>query len=281
MENNVLFSKAVCFAADKHKIQVRRDSSPYILHPLKVAEIVRQAGFDTRYQIVALLHDTLEDTDATEEEIRFFGDDIYEAVNLLTRPDDMDEAEYINKILDNHIAAVVKAADKMHNMYEASLCEDKPWAIGYIEKSKKYYRGKFNRCVDNSIQDAYYVALSRIPKPTEFSFKKDDMKLFKDIEREIYERDLATYNESEWPVRVDGAIYYKTEFANSFLYEENGQFYALRRFGWEKLDYNPIFTAKTPEEEYPLSSVREFEEFIVKEKQSRKYLWDFVNIEKL
>ena len=281
MENSVLFSGAVCFAADKHKTQVRRDGSPYILHPIKVAEIVRQAGYDIKYQIAALLHDTLEDTDATEEEIRFFGDDVYEAVSLLTRPDDICEEEYINKILDNRIATVVKAADKMHNMYEAGLCEDKQWAIGYIKKSQKYYLGKFNRCVDDSIRHAYYMALSAGLKPTEFSFKKDDMKLFKDIEKEKYEIDLASYNESEWPTRVDDAIYYKMEFANSFLYEENGQFYALCRFGWKKLDYNPIFSAKTPEEEYPLSSVSEFEAFISGEKQSRKYFWDFVNIEKL
>lgn len=281
MENSVLFSKALCFAADKHKTQVRRDGSPYILHPIKVAEIVRESGYDTRYQIAALLHDTLEDTDATEEEIKAFGDDIYEAVCLLTRPDNIDENEYINKILDNHISAIVKAADKMHNMYEASLCEDKQWAAQYIKKSKKYYFGKFNKCVNDSILDACYMASLRNSKPPKFSFEKDNMKLFKDIQKEIYERDLLSYNENEWPVRIDNARYYKIEFANTFLYEEKGQFYALRRFGWEKLNENPIFKSKTPEEEYPVSSVIEFEAFIAKEKQNRQYLRDFVNIEKL
>ena len=124
MTEQELFAKAVAFAAEKHKSQTRRDGSPYIYHPLKVAEILKDAGYDIHYQIAAVLHDTLEDTDATEEEIRAFGEDVLEAVRLVTRPAGMDEEQYVEAILDNRMASVVKNADKIHNMQDVILCED-------------------------------------------------------------------------------------------------------------------------------------------------------------
>lgn len=155
MKASVLFSQALAFAAEKHKKQTRRDKiTPYIYHPIRVAELVRDAGYGVRYQVVALLHDVLEDTKTTDEEIMVFGEDIYEAVKLLTRPDGMDEEEYLRKILANPMAAIVKAADKIHNMQEASVCEDREWAQRYVAKSKKYYYGKFNQAVDDAIYKA-------------------------------------------------------------------------------------------------------------------------------
>ena len=83
MKASVLFSQALAFAAEKHKRQTRRDKiTPYIYHPIRVAELVRDAGYGVRYQVVALLHDVLEDTKTTDEEIMAFGEDIYEAVKL-------------------------------------------------------------------------------------------------------------------------------------------------------------------------------------------------------
>ena len=155
MKASVLFSQALVLAAEKHKKQTRRDKiTPYIYHPIQVAELVKAAGWGVRYQVVALLHDVLEDTKTSDEEIKIFGEDIYEAVKLLTRPKDMDEEEYVRRILANPMAAIVKAADKIHNMQEAALCEDKDWAQRYIAKSKKYYYGKFNQAVDDAIYKA-------------------------------------------------------------------------------------------------------------------------------
>ena len=69
MDEKERYQKAEAFATEKHKGQFRIGGEPYIMHPLAVAEIVRNQGYGMDYQITALFHDLLEDTDATEEEI--------------------------------------------------------------------------------------------------------------------------------------------------------------------------------------------------------------------
>lgn len=154
MNDMELFAKAVAFAAEKHKRQVRRDGTPYIYHPLKVAEILKDTGFELKFQMAAVLHDVLEDTDATEEDLRVFGKEVLEAVKLVTRLPDAKEEEYIAAILQNRIAAVVKNADKIHNMMDVGNCGDVVWGRKYVEKVKKYYKGKFSPELDAAIQKA-------------------------------------------------------------------------------------------------------------------------------
>ena len=60
-----LIDKAVDYANDKHKLQKRKDGSPYIIHPLAVAQIVAEMGLDQDAVLGALLHDCIEDTDAS------------------------------------------------------------------------------------------------------------------------------------------------------------------------------------------------------------------------
>ena len=74
------------FAAEKHKGQTRIGGDPYISHPMAVAQIIKEQGYGTDYQIAALFHDLLEDTDASEDEIRQLGgSEVLEAVRLLTK----------------------------------------------------------------------------------------------------------------------------------------------------------------------------------------------------
>ena len=108
---------AITLASKRHEGQVRRNGTPYIYHPLTVAKMVAQAGYDEKYVITAVLHDILEDTDTTEDEIEeLFGRDILAALLLVTRPEGMPEDEYVKGILKNDIASVVKNADKIHNL---------------------------------------------------------------------------------------------------------------------------------------------------------------------
>ena len=153
---------AVILASRKHEGQERKDGTPYIYHPLMTARMVAEAGYDERYIITALLHDVLEDTDTTEDEIRdMFGEEILEALRLVTRPPGMPEEEYVAGILKNDIAAAVKNADKIHNLHEllytlkdGEKTNGQTFAERYLEKSRKYYQGKFSKDLDLALDEA-------------------------------------------------------------------------------------------------------------------------------
>lgn len=181
MTENEMLAKAISLAAERHKDQRRRDGSPYIYHPIRVAELVKSAGFGIRYQCAALFHDLLEDTDTTEEEIRVFGEDILEAVKLLTRPEGADEAEYVAAILQNHMAAAVKAADKLNNLWDCVFCPDKPWARKYVTKSRKYYYKLFSPAVDDALDNVEeMLAVDQEWEQIIPCYTEDDMTLYMD-----------------------------------------------------------------------------------------------------
>ncbi|MBP3304678.1 MAG: bifunctional (p)ppGpp synthetase/guanosine-3',5'-bis(diphosphate) 3'-pyrophosphohydrolase, partial [Oscillospiraceae bacterium] len=123
-----LIEKAVDYARNKHKAQVRKDGSPYIIHPLAVAEIVVEMGLDTDAILGALLHDCIEDTDASHEDIeRLFGSsvaELVEGVTKLTRANfsstEQAQMENLRKMfmaMSKDIRVVlIKIADRLHNM---------------------------------------------------------------------------------------------------------------------------------------------------------------------
>ncbi len=101
----------LCFEA--HKNQVDKSGMPYVFHPFHVAEQMT----DEATTIVALLHDVVEDTDYTLEDLAAegFGKDLLEAVALMTHEDDVPYLDYVAKLKDNPIARAVKLADLAHN----------------------------------------------------------------------------------------------------------------------------------------------------------------------
>ena len=123
-----LIDRAVDYARNKHKEQTRKDGSPYIIHPLAVAEIVTEMGLDTDAILGALLHDCIEDTDASHDDIaKLFGDtvaELVEGVTKLTRADfsSTEEAQMENlrkmfMAMSKDIRVVlIKIADRLHNM---------------------------------------------------------------------------------------------------------------------------------------------------------------------
>ena len=123
-----LIDQAVEYANAKHKYQKRKDGSPYIIHPLAVAQIVTEMGLDSDAVLGALLHDCIEDTDASHEEIaRLFGDtvaELVEGVTKLTRANfstsEQAQMENLRKMfmaMSKDIRVVlIKIADRLHNM---------------------------------------------------------------------------------------------------------------------------------------------------------------------
>ena len=122
-----VIQRAYEYADEKHKNQLRKSGEPYIIHPLAVAEIVAEIGLDTDAIAAALLHDCLEDTDASFEEIsRLFGEtvaNLVEGVTKLTRVQystmEEQQMENLRKMfmaMSKDIRVIlIKIADRLHN----------------------------------------------------------------------------------------------------------------------------------------------------------------------
>ena len=122
-----LVERAYRYADEKHKNQLRKSGEPYIIHPLAVAEIVAEMGLDTDAIAAALLHDCLEDTDASFEELsRMFSQtiaELVEGVTKLTRVQystmEEQQMENLRKMfmaMSKDIRVIlIKIADRLHN----------------------------------------------------------------------------------------------------------------------------------------------------------------------
>ena len=130
---------ALAFAADKHKNQRRKDAdaSPYINHPIALANLLlNEAGVeDQRVLIAAVLHDTIEDTDTTEQElVKHFGKDVADIVLEVTDDKTLPKAERKQLQIEHaaHIsrrAKLVKLADKICNLRDITASPPADWSI--------------------------------------------------------------------------------------------------------------------------------------------------------
>ena len=118
MINTKLTKKAMIIAYNAHMNQFDRAGVPYIYHPIHLAE-----QMDTEIEcIVALLHDVVEDTDVTFEQLKKeFSGEVIEVLKLLTHDKNTDYMKYIMKLKKNHIAKKIKIADIKHNLDETRL----------------------------------------------------------------------------------------------------------------------------------------------------------------
>ena len=126
--DTALIEEAIRYAREKHKEQKRKDGSPYIIHPLAVAQIVAEMGLDTDAILGAILHDCIEDTDASHDDIASrFGEtaaELVEGVTKLTRANfsssEEQQMENLRKMfmaMSKDIRVVlIKIADRLHNM---------------------------------------------------------------------------------------------------------------------------------------------------------------------
>ena len=127
-KDRTIILQAIEYAENKHSAQKRKDGSPYIIHPLAVAEIIAEMGLDTDAILGALLHDCIEDTDASFEDIaRRFGTttaELVEGVTKLTRANfssseerQMENLRKMFMAMSKDIRVVlIKIADRLHNM---------------------------------------------------------------------------------------------------------------------------------------------------------------------
>lgn len=137
---------ALAFAAHKHRDQRRKDAvaSPYINHPIALANVLANEGDvdDERVLIAAVLHDTVEDTETTEQElIREFGQEIASIVLEVTDDQLLPTAErkrlqveYAGRI--SRQAKLVKLADKICNLRDIATSPPAGWSV---ERKREYF----------------------------------------------------------------------------------------------------------------------------------------------
>ena len=126
---------AMTIAYQAHHGQTDHGGMPYIFHPYHLAEQM----CDEYTTCAALLHDVVEDTDMTIEELaKVFPKEIIDAVALLTHDDDTDYFDYVTAIKANPIARAVKQADLIHNSNRARL-EISEFNLDMVQRYEKKY----------------------------------------------------------------------------------------------------------------------------------------------
>uniref|UniRef100_A0A182QXF8 Guanosine-3',5'-bis(diphosphate) 3'-pyrophosphohydrolase MESH1 n=1 Tax=Anopheles farauti TaxID=69004 RepID=A0A182QXF8_9DIPT len=140
-----IYTKCVNFAAIKHRNQRRldKDETPYINHPIGVAYILTEAGVtDLEVLQAAILHDTVEDTETSFEEIESeFGPTVRSIVQEVTDDKSLPKQER-KRLQIEHAATVspkaklVKLADKIYNLRDLQRCKPKNWTD---ERCREYF----------------------------------------------------------------------------------------------------------------------------------------------
>jgi GTP diphosphokinase / guanosine-3',5'-bis(diphosphate) 3'-diphosphatase len=168
------FLKAVKFSAFKHSNQRRKDAdaSPYINHPIAVAELLWNVGEvrDMNKLVAALLHDTLEDTDTKPEEIAsLFGNDVLSLVQEVTDDKSLPKAErkrlqIMNAPHKSLGAKQIKLGDKISNLLDIISSPPADWSlerrIEYLDWAEKVVQGlrganpKLEARFDRVLEDA-------------------------------------------------------------------------------------------------------------------------------
>lgn len=130
-----LTRKAIMVAYKAHEGQMDRAGLPYILHPIHVAEQMK----DEDTCVVALLHDVIEDTDITLEDLREYGftEAQLEGVRIMTHEEGVEYFDYIRTVKTNPLALAVKLEDLKHNSDETRIIDMTDKDIKRLEKYKK------------------------------------------------------------------------------------------------------------------------------------------------
>ena len=168
--NNQLILKAAHFAAQKHKDQRRKDKevSPYINHPISVAKIISEIGNieDPEVLAAALLHDTIEDTETTVDElIDNFGERVCSLVQEVTDDKTLPKLERKQRQIDHAKeisgdAALIKLGDKISNVTDITETPPTNWdsrrRLEYFEWAEKVINNcpKVNTSLEKYFKDS-------------------------------------------------------------------------------------------------------------------------------
>ncbi len=205
-----IIKKAYVYSAKVHQGQVRKSGEPYLIHPLEVAGILAQLRLDEASIVAGLLHDTVEDTLATIEEIReLFGDEVALIVDGVTKlskfsasqqlSQEEKQAENFRKMLvamaQDIRVILVKLADRVHNMRTLEHMSDEKQAR-IAQETLDIYSPLANRLGISWVKTELEDLSFRYTKPKEF-LELENKVARKKKERDKFIEDVVTLIENK------------------------------------------------------------------------------------
>ncbi len=197
--NPETLSKAYNFALKAHEKQKRDEGSPYIIHPIAVANILTELKLDSATITTGLLHDTIEDTHATYKTIKQeFGKEVADLVDGVTKISEFENQAISNSKAENFRKLIlatskdirvllVKIADRLHNMRTIKFVIDKDKQVRKAKETMEIYAPLADRMgmhrIRDELEDLSFDVLN-----------KDARKLIKDRLDKIKENNLTNFN---------------------------------------------------------------------------------------
>ena len=197
--NPETLSKAYNFALKAHEKQKRDEGSPYIIHPIAVADILTELKLDSATIATGLLHDTIEDTHATYQTIENeFGKEVADLVDGVTKISEFENQAISNSKAENFRKLIlatskdirvllVKLADRLHNMRTIKFVIDKNKRIRKAKETMEIYAPLADRMGMHRIRDELEDLSFNVLNP-------DARKLIKDRLETIKENNLTNFN---------------------------------------------------------------------------------------
>ena len=140
-----VIDRAIDLACHSHEGQKRHSGEEYVCHPLQVACILVELGMDSETIAASILHDVVEDTEITFEDLTGeFPEEVVEALRYLTRDKSMNYFDYIRNIRKNPIAKKVKQADLLHNSDVTRLSDCENISVEQISR----LHGRYKRALE-------------------------------------------------------------------------------------------------------------------------------------
>lgn len=171
--------RAATYAAAAHVGQTRRSlPDPYINHPLRVAEQASRADLDEHAVVAALLHDVVEDTALTWDDLREagFSERAVTLARLLTKwweagEDDTtpDKATYYARILEDADALALKLLDRADNLQDVAriVGTRREFAEKYLRKTRREFPPLYERCRNAHVRHTFAASLSALEQALE------------------------------------------------------------------------------------------------------------------
>ncbi len=221
-----LLNRAYVFAMKAHGDQKRASGEPYFSHPLEVAEILTTFKLDDASIAAGLLHDVVEDTDISQEEInQKFGDDVGSLVNGLTKISKLDlftreaeQAENLRKLLlaisrDVRVL-LIKLADRLHNMRTIDFVKPEK-RVRISQETLDIYAGLAGRMGLQTIRDELEDIAFRILDPTAFETLTEQLKTLREENGNVIAKIEASLVKKLKKNRIKGHVFGREKRAYS------------------------------------------------------------------